>query len=240
MPIIETGTGGFYPTPRGRFDYARAPQSLTQEWRGQSQSGLRGLGSLGFSANLGPITIDSNSGGWSISDPSLNTTIASGTTSTIYNCPDPVPIQNAITTRILSPVSDAVSGNTSALTYNDLLMLWNALVGTENSWLAFLHNPKCTDSRWKSRAAGAESTLKPYFDGLKAKIQYLVNNLGVVNTYGGGSTLPPIPVYTVPGAPPSTQPVPTLTSGGLTGALGSSGTLILGALAIWFLSRMRR
>lgn len=233
MSIVGSHDDARFPTPRGRFDFSRAPMALSREWKGGQ---LRGLG---WSGAVGPISIDNNSGGWTISDPDLGTTISSGSGSSIYNCPDPVPIQNAITTKILAPVSDAVSYNTEQLTYNDLLMLWNALVGSENSWLAFLHNPACTDSRWKQRAAGAEATLKPYFDGLKAKIQSLVNNLSLTNTYGGGSTVTPIPVYHVSGTPTGGT-VPTLQAGGLTGALGSSTTLILGALAIWFISRMRR
>lgn len=84
-----------------------------------------------------------------------------------------VPIANEITRTIFAPISAALEHG-SALSYNDLQLMWHSLTTTEDRWLAFLHTTDWKDGR---AAAQAERDFVPYFSSFKTRISALLGNI---------------------------------------------------------------
>ena len=79
-----------------------------------------------------------------------------------------VPTQKLITAQVLAPISAAVQpGEIEQSTCNELHVLLTTLNQAETKWLEFLHDSRWIDGR---ASAQAESTLAPYFTGLRADL----------------------------------------------------------------------
>ncbi|MCI0617653.1 hypothetical protein L0244_32165 [bacterium] len=95
-----------------------------------------------------------------------------------------VPLQNELTTQIIAPVSDFLTGvNNGTITPScSELQTWKTqVVNAEIKWLEFLHKTQWQDGR---AAQQAEATLAPYWQNAKTDLQkYIQQKCG---TLGGG------------------------------------------------------
>lgn len=96
------------------------------------------------------------------------------------------PLQNQITTQILAPVSDFLTGVHNG-TINPScaeVQTWQTqVIASEQKWLDFLHKTQWSDGR---AAQQAEATLAPYYRNAKTDLQTLAQSkCGVIGGGGG-------------------------------------------------------
>ncbi len=152
-----------------------------------------------------------------------------------------VPKQNQLVEQVIAPISDAVSGAyATRWTPSQLRSMSNSLQQAEYAWLKFLHETNWSDGR---AATQAEATLAPYFDGLEAKIQFL---LQTAPTSAVGDALdwlsptgPVPPTLTLPGYPTAPIPPGGVTQAGM-GLLPIVGIAVLGFVLVMSKSKTRR
>jgi len=108
-----------------------------------------------------------------------------------------VPIQNEIHYNVLAPIAEAVNASyASGLSQSQLQQMLDALLGTKDYWLHFLHDTEWSDGR---AAVQAEETLAFLFEDQERKIRQLLPNAPYWNTVeppevipvGGGTTTGP-------------------------------------------------
>lgn len=99
-----------------------------------------------------------------------------------------VPTQNQITSTVLAPISAAVQEpGIHTETCDALTATLNTLNQTEQKWLIFLHDARWTDGRASQQA---ETTLAPYFSGLRQDLTDEINaRCGIIGSVGGSNTM---------------------------------------------------
>lgn len=141
-----------------------------------------------------------------------------------------VPIQNDIHYNVLAPIAEAVNASyKNALSRSQLQAMLDALLTTEENWLAFLHNTEWTDGR---AAVQAEQTLEFLFRDQEHKIRTLLPNA----PYFSNVEPPPYIPY-VPGGSTTTRPggYPPITTGGVSPVVRATSNYLPWILAGAFL-----